>query len=475
MDRNLSSAGSREPIVSVGSIPEVFLAQDGQTCHAILDTGASRCVIGEKTWQLLLRQLPDKIQSQVRRLDSRVSFRFGNNQSLTSVCKMQIPLANSVTGRKLWLSIEVVPGSTPFLFSKRAFKQLGGILDTTRDVCILQRLSKTLSLTLSKTELYLIDMLQLCHHPDRSARITQNLEKSFCHVGESKPPGVIDGFVMKHADPSQIEVVSLSEAQSASEHQSSRVESVSPSVPVRHAAEPHVDRHQDSVGSRDGHSHTPSSSDGAAVGSPEQQSRGRSREPSRGTANYGEHGPGAATSKRSAAGFANEYANFRSKSTERRSSKCSSSDHCNSPSSAAASVNNSLVAEAFRQAQLVPVNRDFDQQSRGGHSTRTWAFVEESEEELIMEAPRRGGSTMTARPPPVNQVNRSAAARLLIEWGQSPITWGKKHRGKTFLQVLRDDPGYYAWSLARLASLPPPQQDFVRFCQEQLEADRDNQ
>lgn len=121
-------------------------------------------------------------------------------------------------------------------------------------------------------------------------------------------------------------------------------------------------------------------------------------------------------------------------------------------SSAAASVNNSLVAEAFRQAQLVPVNRDFDQQPRGGHSTRTWAFVEESEEELIMEAPRRGGPTMTARPPHVNQVNRSAAARMLIEWGQSPITWGKKHRGKTFLQVLRDDPGYYAWSLARLAS-----------------------
>ena len=141
---------------------------------------------------------------------------------------------------------------------------------------------------------------------------------------------------------------------------------------------------------------------------------------------------------------------------------------------AAGSVNNSLVAEAFRQAQLVPVNRDFDQQSRGGHSTRTWAFVEESEEELIMEAPRRGGSTTTARPPHVNQVNRSAAARMLIEWGQSQIT-GKKHKGKTFLQVLREDPGYYAWSLARLASLPPPQQEFVRFCEEQLEADRDNQ
>lgn len=30
VDRNLSSAGPREPIVSVGSIPEVFLAQDGQ-------------------------------------------------------------------------------------------------------------------------------------------------------------------------------------------------------------------------------------------------------------------------------------------------------------------------------------------------------------------------------------------------------------------------------------------------------------
>ena len=56
-------------------------------CRAILDTGASRCVIGEKIWQQLLQQLPTVVQQQVRQVDSQVSFRFGNNQSLTSICK----------------------------------------------------------------------------------------------------------------------------------------------------------------------------------------------------------------------------------------------------------------------------------------------------------------------------------------------------------------------------------------------------
>ena len=55
-------------------------------------------------------------------------FVFGNNQSLTSSYRIQIPLLrHDSTSRKLWLAIEVVPGSTPFLFSKKAFKQFGGI------------------------------------------------------------------------------------------------------------------------------------------------------------------------------------------------------------------------------------------------------------------------------------------------------------------------------------------------------------
>ena len=92
---NRDSCESDHPIEPVS---EVYVSQDSQ-CNAILDTGASRCVVGEKIWSQLVLQLPQNIQQQIRKLDSKVSFRFGNNQSLTSVCKVQIPLANTTTGR----------------------------------------------------------------------------------------------------------------------------------------------------------------------------------------------------------------------------------------------------------------------------------------------------------------------------------------------------------------------------------------
>ena len=63
---------------------------------------------------------------------------------------------------KVWLGVEVVEGTTPFLFSKRAFKQLGGILDTNTDTCTLRRLQKTIELCTNATGLYLIDMSDFC-------------------------------------------------------------------------------------------------------------------------------------------------------------------------------------------------------------------------------------------------------------------------------------------------------------------------
>jgi hypothetical protein len=61
----------------------------------------------------------------------------------------------------------------------------------------------------------------------------------------------------------------------------------------------------------------------------------------------------------------------------------------------------------------------------------------------------------------------------LSEWGQRKVTWGKKHPGHTYFQVLSGDMGYFEWSLQRYHSLPPHQQDFVDYCRAQLEADAD--
>ena len=192
----------------VSTIPDAFVVSCPDRCEAtsaILDTGASRSVIGSKVLETLLRKLPQEVQNAVRKKPSSVKFRFGNNQTLTSKYCVYLPLYSVDASECLWLGVEVVEGQTPFLFSKRAFKQLGGILDTTQDRCTLKRLQKTIKLKVNATGLYLLDVSEFCiqpaaeaasqchdfvgliHHVDKSRGITSHGNKgkmfSFHHTG----------------------------------------------------------------------------------------------------------------------------------------------------------------------------------------------------------------------------------------------------------------------------------------------------
>ena len=122
---------AEEPVAMSASV-------QGST-HAILDTGASRCIVGEKVLKCLQTQLPEEIQRKLKKTPSQIKFRFGNNESLTSSYRVHFPL-KAKDDRTVWLAVEVVTGNTPFLFSKRAFKMLGGTLNTSNDTCCMHRL-----------------------------------------------------------------------------------------------------------------------------------------------------------------------------------------------------------------------------------------------------------------------------------------------------------------------------------------------
>lgn len=168
-----------------------FIASDHFGTHAILDTGASRCIIGEKTLKALQSQLSDSVVETLRKTRSQVKFRFGNNQFLTSEYRIHFPLQRE-NSKPLWLAVEVVPGSTPFLFSKRAFKSLGGVLNTVRDSCILHKMSPhEIKLAVGPTDLYLLDIGSLCNPvPDHDTVFHK--EESHAYVGEVNHQGEID-------------------------------------------------------------------------------------------------------------------------------------------------------------------------------------------------------------------------------------------------------------------------------------------
>ena len=163
----------------------ILQAGDEKGTHAILDTGASRCIIGSSVLHKLLQRLPETVRSSLKERPSQIKFRFGNNQTLTSQKRMYFPFL-SQSHERVWLGVEVVEGSTPFLFSKRAFKQLGGILDTTTDRCTMSRLQKTIDLETNATGLYVMDIVEFCRAPCPSMHVPESFVGHTCH--EEKPP-----------------------------------------------------------------------------------------------------------------------------------------------------------------------------------------------------------------------------------------------------------------------------------------------
>ena len=63
--------------------------------------------------ELFLQEL-----DSIKRVDSKVKFRFGNGAHLTSERRILLPLISGEDQKRLWLTIEVAPGSTPFLFPR---------------------------------------------------------------------------------------------------------------------------------------------------------------------------------------------------------------------------------------------------------------------------------------------------------------------------------------------------------------------
>ena len=94
----------------------------GPSGTGIIDTGASKSVIGEKRVSDLLAILKHEHRSLVKWQKSETVFRFGNNGTLKSLGALYIPFGSK------WLRIEVVQGWTPFLISNAFLSAVGADL-----------------------------------------------------------------------------------------------------------------------------------------------------------------------------------------------------------------------------------------------------------------------------------------------------------------------------------------------------------
>ena len=66
---------------------QVLLSVANGSSHAILDTGASRCIIGEKVLNSLKAKLPASVSNKLKTSPSQIKFRFGNRSEERRVGK----------------------------------------------------------------------------------------------------------------------------------------------------------------------------------------------------------------------------------------------------------------------------------------------------------------------------------------------------------------------------------------------------
>lgn len=63
----------------------------------------------------------------------------------------------------------------------------------------------------------------------------------------------------------------------------------------------------------------------------------------------------------------------------------------------------------------------------------------------------------------------------LAGWGRKVISFGKKHKGKTFNEVYETDPGYIQWTLARMDTMDGDQADFGNYARTRQNLERATQ
>ena len=129
---------------------------------------ASRTVDGERRVKELLSGLPAECRKQARKIQSGVTFQFGNSGTLTSKFALILPAPGST-----WIRIEVIPGETPLLISNRLPLDLDAVIHVKTGLITLGN-GSSIATRFDERGLSIIDMSSLCLAPAESAFQTEH-------------------------------------------------------------------------------------------------------------------------------------------------------------------------------------------------------------------------------------------------------------------------------------------------------------
>ena len=175
--KKMNNVATHQPIPTS---PVCFATHDA---YGVLGLGASKTVIGSEHVKGLIQSLDEETRSQLSRCPCEVTFKFGNQGTLTSSQAIVVPIG------KLRLKIAIVKGGTPFLISNTFMRAIRAKIDCFSHSLSSPMLNHAIPLELTERGLFLLNLndvvkaamsQQSCGSPD-----TKPVEATFLSTEKS--------------------------------------------------------------------------------------------------------------------------------------------------------------------------------------------------------------------------------------------------------------------------------------------------
>eukprot|EP00435_Cladocopium_sp_Y103_P070766 s168_g36.t1 len=173
---SLPTERAPEPVSELAKAEHAMFAS--HETFGILDTGATKSVIGSELIPDLIKGLNPSIRRRLTRCQCSVTFRFGNQGTLDSTTALVLPIGN------LGLKISVVQGQTPLLLSNTLLRTLKAQVDVARHCLQSPLLTKPVKLQLNPRGLFLLDVNELAEAASPLCKVAE----TFVHTDHSSEP-----------------------------------------------------------------------------------------------------------------------------------------------------------------------------------------------------------------------------------------------------------------------------------------------
>ena len=131
---------------------EIFIAEASKL--AVVDASCTKTVAGEEWYMNHIKDLPCELKSQVKSVESNISFKFGNGHKVFSYKKVTLPA--NIAGINCFIDIELVKEKIPLLLCKSSLKKAKGVIDMANEKITI--FDKKIDLYFSTSGHYCIDV-----------------------------------------------------------------------------------------------------------------------------------------------------------------------------------------------------------------------------------------------------------------------------------------------------------------------------